>query len=145
MHRRWASCWWDGNGIAGTDKFVRFVATRLSPSTYVNIMAQYRPAGRRWNPMVQAKNPAPLDQAVPLPSFNDEFAGAGPDIGAFENGPPPLRFGREMAPGFTRAPVGVVRGGMCAALLSLTRNAVQKLDHAQLGVGFGYYRDISGQ
>lgn len=29
--------------IAGTDKFVQFVATRLSRSTYVNIMAQYRP------------------------------------------------------------------------------------------------------
>ena len=29
--------------IAGTDKFVQFVATRLTPSTYVNIMAQYRP------------------------------------------------------------------------------------------------------
>jgi putative pyruvate formate lyase activating enzyme len=29
--------------IAGTDKFVRFVADKLTPSTYVNIMAQYRP------------------------------------------------------------------------------------------------------
>jgi putative pyruvate formate lyase activating enzyme len=29
--------------IAGTDKFVQFVATRLTRSTYVNIMAQYRP------------------------------------------------------------------------------------------------------
>jgi putative pyruvate formate lyase activating enzyme len=29
--------------IAGTDKFVQFVATKLSRSTYVNIMAQYRP------------------------------------------------------------------------------------------------------
>jgi putative pyruvate formate lyase activating enzyme len=29
--------------IAGTDKFVQFVTTRLSRSTYVNIMAQYRP------------------------------------------------------------------------------------------------------
>jgi putative pyruvate formate lyase activating enzyme len=29
--------------IAGTDKFVHFVATKLSRSTYVNIMAQYRP------------------------------------------------------------------------------------------------------
>ncbi len=29
--------------IAGTDKFVRFVANKLTPSTYVNIMAQYRP------------------------------------------------------------------------------------------------------
>ncbi len=31
------------NNIAGTDKFVRWVAEKLSPSTYVNIMAQYRP------------------------------------------------------------------------------------------------------
>jgi putative pyruvate formate lyase activating enzyme len=29
--------------IAGTDKFAQFVATKLSRSTYVNIMAQYRP------------------------------------------------------------------------------------------------------
>jgi putative pyruvate formate lyase activating enzyme len=29
--------------IAGTDKFVKFVANRLTRSTYVNIMAQYRP------------------------------------------------------------------------------------------------------
>jgi putative pyruvate formate lyase activating enzyme len=29
--------------IAGTDKFVRFVAEKLTRSTYVNIMAQYRP------------------------------------------------------------------------------------------------------
>jgi putative pyruvate formate lyase activating enzyme len=31
------------NNIAGTDKFVRWVAGKLTPSTYVNIMAQYRP------------------------------------------------------------------------------------------------------
>ena len=30
--------------IAGTDKFVKWVAQKLTPSTYVNIMAQYRPA-----------------------------------------------------------------------------------------------------
>jgi hypothetical protein len=41
---------------------------------------------------------------VRLPGFNDEFTGAAPDIGAFETGMPPLRFGREMAPGFRRAP-----------------------------------------
>lgn len=29
--------------IAGTDQFVKFVAAKLSRSTYVNIMAQYRP------------------------------------------------------------------------------------------------------
>jgi len=31
------------NNIAGTDRFVRWVAQNLTPSTYVNIMAQYRP------------------------------------------------------------------------------------------------------
>ncbi len=31
------------DNIAGTDKFVKFVAARLTRSTYVNIMAQYRP------------------------------------------------------------------------------------------------------
>jgi len=29
--------------IAGTDRFVRWVAEELSPDTYVNIMGQYRP------------------------------------------------------------------------------------------------------
>ncbi len=55
------------------------------------------------DPMVQAKNPA-LDTGVALPGFNDDYGGSAPDMGAFENGRPPLRFGREMAPGFARAP-----------------------------------------
>jgi len=55
------------------------------------------------DPLVQAKNPA-LDTGVRLPGFSDDYAGAAPDIGAFENGRPPLRFGREMAPGFARPP-----------------------------------------
>ena len=32
------------NNVAGTDRFVKFVARELSRDTYVNIMAQYRPA-----------------------------------------------------------------------------------------------------
>lgn len=35
--------------IAGTDKFVRWVARELSPSTYVNIMAQYHPEYKAHN------------------------------------------------------------------------------------------------
>ncbi|MFC1654705.1 radical SAM protein [Myxococcota bacterium] len=31
------------NNVAGTDKFVKWVAKELSPNTYVNIMGQYRP------------------------------------------------------------------------------------------------------
>jgi len=55
------------------------------------------------DPLEAIPNPA-LDRGVRLPGFNDDFAGAAPDIGAFENGRPALRFGREMAPGFARAP-----------------------------------------
>ncbi|MBK5290422.1 MAG: right-handed parallel beta-helix repeat-containing protein [Acidobacteriia bacterium] len=55
------------------------------------------------DPLIQVRNPA-LDKGLRLPGFNDEFTGAAPDIGAFEAGRPPLRFGREMAPGFARAP-----------------------------------------
>ncbi|HSB12935.1 MAG TPA: right-handed parallel beta-helix repeat-containing protein [Bryobacteraceae bacterium] len=67
---------------------------------------EYTRNGRNFaitDPLVQAKNPA-LDGGVRLPGFNDEFQGAAPDIGAFEAGLPPLHFGREMAPGFTRPP-----------------------------------------
>ena len=34
------------NRVAGTEKFVRWVAENLPKSTYVNIMAQYRPEYR---------------------------------------------------------------------------------------------------
>ena len=37
------------HNIAGTDRFVRWVAEKLGPSTYVNIMAQYRPEHRARN------------------------------------------------------------------------------------------------
>ncbi len=55
------------------------------------------------DPLIQVKNPA-LDAGVRLPGFNDDFTGVAPDIGAYEDGRPALCFGREMAPGFERAP-----------------------------------------
>ncbi len=33
-------------GLAGTEEIVRFLATEISPDTYLNVMAQYRPAYR---------------------------------------------------------------------------------------------------
>jgi len=33
-------------GLAGTRQIMRFIAQRLSPESYVNIMSQYRPCGR---------------------------------------------------------------------------------------------------
>ena len=67
---------------------------------------EYSRSGKNFaitDPVVQVPNPA-IDKGARLPGFNDDFQGAAPDIGAFENGNPPLRFGREAAPGFARAP-----------------------------------------
>jgi hypothetical protein len=43
------------------------------------------PDGRRW---LRAGTPG-HDQGVRIPNFNDDFLGAAPDLGAFENGSPP--------------------------------------------------------
>ena len=55
------------------------------------------------DPVVQIRNPA-IDSGARLSGFNDDFQGTAPDMGAFESGNPPLRFGRDAAPGFARAP-----------------------------------------
>jgi putative pyruvate formate lyase activating enzyme len=33
-------------GVAGTAQIARFIASEVSPDTYVNVMAQYHPSGR---------------------------------------------------------------------------------------------------
>jgi hypothetical protein len=81
-----------------------FLASSMSRIQWGRV--QYSREGREFaitDPVVSVKNPA-IDAGVRIPGFNDDFTGAAPDIGAFENGLPPLRFGREMAPDFARAP-----------------------------------------
>jgi putative pyruvate formate lyase activating enzyme len=43
--------------LAGTDRFVKWVAEKLSPDTWVNIMAQYRPEHK-------ARQYPPLDRRI---------------------------------------------------------------------------------
>ncbi len=45
------------------------------------------------DPVVTAPNPV-IDAGARVPNFNDDYSGRAPDIGAFEIGRPPLRFGR---------------------------------------------------
>jgi len=45
------------------------------------------------DPVVTIPNPV-IDSGIVLPNFNDDYAGEGPDLGAFEVGRPPLKFGR---------------------------------------------------
>ena len=54
------------NNLAGTDRFVRWVARELSPSTYVNIMTQYTPHYRaREHPQI-ARPTTPQEHAQAL-------------------------------------------------------------------------------
>jgi putative pyruvate formate lyase activating enzyme len=46
-------------GIAGTEKIVRFLAEEISPNTYINVMGQYRP---EWH--VRERDIVPLNRPV---------------------------------------------------------------------------------
>lgn len=45
------------------------------------------------DPVILSKNPL-MDSGVLIPGFNANYKGTAPDLGAFETGNPPLRFGR---------------------------------------------------
>jgi hypothetical protein len=45
------------------------------------------------DPVVSVSNPI-IDAGILIPGFNEGYCGKGPDLGAFEVGRPPLRFGR---------------------------------------------------
>jgi len=81
-----------------------FLATEVPAIKWGKVA--YERSGKKFSitdPVVRVRNPA-LDAGARLPGFNDDYQGDAPDIGAFENGNPPLRFGREAAPGYRPAP-----------------------------------------
>jgi hypothetical protein len=45
------------------------------------------------DPLISLPNPV-IDAGLVIANFNDDYAGKGPDLGAFEAGRPPLKFGR---------------------------------------------------
>ncbi len=56
------------NGLAGTGEIVRFLAEEISPGTYLNVMAQYRPAHKAHQyPQIDRRpSPEELQEAVDL-------------------------------------------------------------------------------
>ena len=48
-------------------------------------------------------NPA-IDAGIIIPGFNDDYKGEGPDMGAFETGNPPIKFGRRAVEPVIHAP-----------------------------------------
>ena len=55
-------------GVAGTPEIMNWIARRLGPETYVNLMARYHPAGRvsgaEHREINRRVSPSELDQAV---------------------------------------------------------------------------------
>ncbi|HUU28482.1 MAG TPA: right-handed parallel beta-helix repeat-containing protein [archaeon] len=62
--------------------------------------------GKKWtitDKVITIDNPA-IDAGVPVPGFNNDYQGQGPDLGAFELGSAPLRFGRHAVEPVVYAP-----------------------------------------
>jgi len=49
------------NGLSGTEEVLRFISEEISPDTYVNLMAQYRPCFRAFEHEELAKRPTPAE------------------------------------------------------------------------------------
>lgn len=75
------------------DKEYRGSLVGLEPDTPYDIRLTC--GGEITDPVVTVSNPI-VDSGVRIPGFNDDYAGKAPDLGAFELGRPPLRFGRRV-------------------------------------------------
>ncbi|MHC4146534.1 MAG: right-handed parallel beta-helix repeat-containing protein [Planctomycetota bacterium] len=88
------------NGVRGNPAFIKSYALEFYPSsTTTKIKWGKVPIqqGDRTvtltDPVMTVPNPV-IDSGVKLANFNDDYAGEAPDLGAFELGRPPIRFGR---------------------------------------------------
>ncbi|UCH20528.1 MAG: radical SAM protein [Deltaproteobacteria bacterium] len=59
-------------GLAGTRQIMRFLATRISPNSYVNIMTQYRPCGRAAEIPELSRFPTTADFKAAIKAATDE-------------------------------------------------------------------------
>ena len=91
------------HGIRGNPAFIKSYALEFYPSSTTTKIQWGKVPIRQGNktvtltdPVTTVPNPV-IDSGVKLPNFNDDYAGKAPDLGAFELGRPPIRFGRRAA------------------------------------------------
>jgi hypothetical protein len=94
------------HGIRGNPAFIKSYALEFYPSSTTTKIQWGKVPIRQGNktvtltdPVTTVPNPV-IDSGVKLPNFNDDYAGKAPDLGAFELGRPPIRFGRRAAGNF---------------------------------------------
>jgi hypothetical protein len=88
------------HGIRGNPAFVKSYGLEFYPSSTTTRIqwgkVPVQQGDRTVNltdPVTTVPNPV-IDSGVRIPNFNDDYAGKAPDLGAFELGLPPIRFGR---------------------------------------------------
>ncbi len=94
------------HGLRGNPAFIKSYALEFYPSSTTTKIQWGKVPVRQDNktvtltdPVTTVPNPV-IDSGVKLPNFNDDFAGKAPDLGAFELGRPPIRFGRRAVGNF---------------------------------------------
>ena len=90
----------ESHSIGGNPSFIKSYALEFYPSSTTTTikwgkvpMQQGDKTVTLTDPVVTVPNPV-VDSGVIIPNFNDDYAGKAPDLGAFELGRPPIRFGR---------------------------------------------------
>jgi hypothetical protein len=88
------------HGVRGNPAFVKSYGLEFYPtSTTTRIQWGKVPVQKGektvnlTDPVITVPNPV-IDSGIRIPNFNDDYAGKAPDLGAFELGRPPIRFGR---------------------------------------------------
>lgn len=88
------------HGVRGRPAFIKSYSLEFYPASTTTTIKWGKvqmPKGDKTvtltDPVITVPNP-PVDAGVRLPNFNDDYAGKAPDLGAFEVGRPPIRFGR---------------------------------------------------
>ena len=88
------------HGIRGNPSFIKSYALEFYPSSTATRIKwgkvpikQADKTVTLTDPVITVPNPV-VDSGVKLANFNDNYAGKAPDLGAFELGRPPIRFGR---------------------------------------------------
>ncbi len=88
------------HGIRGNPSFIKSYALEFYPSSTTTKIKWGKVPIKQGDktvtltdPVMTVPNPV-VDSGVKLANFNDDYAGKAPDLGAFELGRPPIRFGR---------------------------------------------------
>jgi len=88
------------HGIRGKPSFIKSYALEFYPSSTTTKIQWGKVPVKQGDktvtltdPVMTVPNPI-IDSGAKLPNFNDDYAGKAPDLGAFELGRPPIRFGR---------------------------------------------------